>query len=137
MLKIDYLNNNEIFKNEVIACLSDWNNKTFYDEAITIIAIDNHKLVGFYQIKAHDNDNTNLSPWLANVYIVPHKRKMGYSRKLLETIPSVLKDLGYDTLYSHTRLINYYEKFGWEYLCPLDKGDGIKRAIYIFKIKGS
>ena len=59
---------------------------------------------------------------------------MGYSRKLLETIPSVLKDLGYDTLYSHTRLINYYEKFGWEYLCPLDKGDGIKRAIYIFKI---
>lgn len=137
MLKIDYLNNNEIFKNEVIACLSDWNNKTFEDEAITIIAIDNHELVGFYQIKAHDNDNTNYSPWLANVYIVPQKRKMGYSRKLLETIPSVLKDLGYDTLYSHTRLINYYEKFGWAYLCPLDKGDGIKRAIYIFKIKGS
>ena len=39
MLKIDYLNNNEIFKNEVIACLNDWNNKTFEDEAITIIAI--------------------------------------------------------------------------------------------------
>ena len=39
MLKIDYLNNNEIFKNDVIACLNDWNNKTFYDEAITIIAI--------------------------------------------------------------------------------------------------
>lgn len=48
MLKIDYLNNNEIFKNEVIACLSDWNNKTFEDEAITIIAIDNLELVGFY-----------------------------------------------------------------------------------------
>ena len=97
MLKIDYLNNNEIFKNDVIACLNDWNNKTFEDEAITIIAINNHELVGFYQIKAHDNDNTNLSPWLANVYIVTQKRKMGYSRKLLKTISSVLKDLGYDS----------------------------------------
>jgi len=137
MLKIDYLKNNEIFKNDVIACLNDWNNKTFEDEAITIIAIDNHELVGFYQIKAHDNDNTNLSPWLTNVYIVPHKRKMGYSRKLLETIPSVLKDLGYDTLFLHTKLINYYEKFGWEILFPFEKNDGIKRNIYIFKIKGS
>ena len=91
MLKIDYLNNNEIFKNEVIACLSDWNNKTFEDETITIIAIDNHELVGFYQIKAHDNDNTNYSPWLTNVYIVPHKRKMGYSRKLLKTISFCFK----------------------------------------------
>ena len=110
MLKIDYLNNNEIFKNDVIACLNDWNNKTFEDEAITIIAIDNHKLVGFYQIKAHDNDNTNYSPWLANVYIVPQKRKMGYSRKLLETIPSVLKDLGYEeqTWYQKDESIKRY-----------------------------
>ena len=130
MLKIDYLNNNEIFKNEVIACLSDWNNKTFEDEAITIIAIDNLELVGFYQIKAHDNDNTNYSPWLANVYIVPQKRKMGYSRKLLETIPSVLKDLGYDTLYSHTRLINYYEKFGAVFIKKLKSGE----SLYKFEI---
>lgn len=134
MLKIDYLNNNEIFKDDVIACLNDWNNKTFEDEAVTIIAIDNHELVGFYQIKEHDNDNTNLSPWLANVYIIPSKRKLGYSRKLLESIPTILKDLGYDTLYLHTKLIDYYDKFGWEKLMPFIKNDGIERNIYIFKI---
>ena len=47
MLKIDYLNNNEIFKDDVVACLNDWNNKTFEDEAITILAKDNHEVVGF------------------------------------------------------------------------------------------
>jgi GNAT superfamily N-acetyltransferase len=135
MLKIDYLHNNERFKNDIITYLNNWNNKTFDNEAVTVIALDNHELVGFYQIKAHDNDNTNLSPWLTNVYIVPEKRKNGYSRKLLETIPSVLKDLGYDIIFLHTKLINYYEKFGWEILCPFEKNDGIKRNIYIFKFK--
>lgn len=135
MLKIDYLHNNKKFKNDVITYLNNWNNKTFDNEAVTVIAIDNHELVGFYQIKAHDNDNTNLSPWLTNVYIVPEKRKNGYSRKLLETIPSVLKDLGYDIIFLHTKLINYYEKFGWEILCPFEQNDGIKRNIYIFKGK--
>lgn len=135
MLKIDYLHNNERFKNDIITYLNNWNNKTFDNEAVTVIAIDNHELVGFYQIKAHDNDNTNLSPWLTNVYIVPEKRKNGYSRKLLETIPSVLKDLGYDIIFLHTKLINYYEKFGWEILCPFEQNDGIKRNIYIFKGK--
>lgn len=135
MLKIDYLHNNKKFKNDVITYLNNWNNKTFDNEAVTVIALDNHELVGFYQIKAHDNDNTNLSPWLTNVYIVPEKRKNGYSRKLLETIPSVLKDLGYDIIFLHTKLINYYEKLGWEILCPFEKNDGIKRNIYIFKCK--
>lgn len=112
MIKITYLNHNEKYKNDVIKNLKEWNNKAFDDNDITIIATKDDELVGFYQIKDHDNDNTNFSPWLANVYIVPEKRKMGYSRKLLESIPNILKDLGYDMLYLHTKLINYYDKFG-------------------------
>ena len=56
------------------------------------------------------------------------------SRKLLESIPNILKDLGYDMLYLHTKLINYYDKFGWKKLMPFIKDDGIERNIYIFKI---
>lgn len=134
MIKITYLNHNEKYKNDVIKNLKEWNNKAFDDNDITIIATKDDELVGFYQIKDHDNDNTNFSPWLANVYIVPEKRKMGYSRKLLESIPNILKDLGYDMLYLHTKLINYYDKFGWKKLMPFIKDDGIKRNIYIFKI---
>lgn len=134
MIKITYLNHNEKYKNDVIKNLKEWNNKVFDDNDITIIATKDDELLGFYQIKDHDNDNTNFSPWLANVYIVPEKRKMGYSRKLLESIPNILKDLGYDMLYLHTKLINYYDKFGWKKLMPFIKDDGIERNIYIFKI---
>ena len=134
MIKITYLNHNEKYKNDVIKNLKEWNNKAFDDNDITIIATKDDELVGFYQIKDHDNDNTNFSPWLANVYIVPEKRKMGYTRKLLESIPNILKDLGYDMLYLHTKLINYYDKFGWKKLMPFIKDDGIERNIYIFKI---
>lgn len=134
MIKITYLNHNEKYKNDVIKNLKEWNNKAFDDNDITIIATKDDELVGFYQIKDHDNDNTNFSPWLANVYIVPEKRKMGYSRKLLKSIPNILKDLGYDMLYLHTKLINYYDKFGWKKLMPFIKDDGIERNIYIFKI---
>ena len=134
MIKTTYLNHNEKYKNDVIKNLKEWNNKAFDDNDITIIATKDDELVGFYQIKDHDNDNTNFSPWLANVYIVPEKRKMGYSRKLLESIPNILKDLGYDMLYLHTKLINYYDKFGWKKLMPFIKDDGIEKNIYIFKI---
>lgn len=134
MIKITYLNHNEKYKNDVIKNLKEWNNKAFDDNDITIIATKDDELVGFYQIKDHDNDNTNFSPWLANVYIVPEKRKMGYSRKLLKSIPNILKDLGYDMLYLHTKLINYYDKFGWKKLMPFIKDDGIEKNIYIFKI---
>lgn len=134
MIKITYLNHNEKYKNDVIKNLKEWNNKAFDDNDITIIATKDDELVGFYQIKDHDNDNTNFSPWLANVYIVPEKRKMGYSRKLFKSIPNILKDLGYDMLYLHTKLINYYDKFGWKKLMPFIKDDGIERNIYIFKI---
>jgi hypothetical protein len=54
--------------------------------------------------------------------------------ELLKSIPNILKDLGYDMLYLHTKLINYYDKFGWKKLMPFIKDDGIERNIYIFKI---
>lgn len=134
MIKIEYLNHNKKYKNDVIKNLKEWNNKSFDNKDITVIATKDNELVGFYQIKEHDNDNTSFSPWLANVYIIPSKRKLGYSKKLLESIPTILKDLGYDTLYLHTKLNDYYDKFGWKKLMSFIKDDGIKRSIYIFKI---
>ena len=47
---------------------------------------------------------------------------------------TILKDLGYDTLYLHTKLNDYYDKFGWKKLMSFIKDDGIERSIYIFKI---
>lgn len=100
---------------------------------ITIALLENAKLIGFYQIVEHDNDYTNYTPWIANVFIKEEYRGQGYGRKLIETIPSYMDKLGINTIYLHTRLNNLYEKFGWERLKPLNLNDDIKRYIYIRK----
>lgn len=74
MIKVEYLSNNKKYLINVINILKKWNNKSFNEKDITIIATENNKFIGFYQIKEHDNDNTSYSPWLANVFIVPQKK---------------------------------------------------------------
>ena len=105
-------------------------NKTY---PITIILLKDNKLIGFYQIVNHDNDNTSYTPWLANVFIKEEYRHQGYGRFLINTIPTYMDKLNIKTLYLHTRHQNLYEKFGWNLLEPLALPDGIKRNIYILK----
>lgn len=102
-------------------------NNTF---PITIILLLNNKLIGFYQILEHDNDQSSYTPWIANVYIKEKYRGLGYGRKLIESIPKFMENLHIKTIYLHTRHINLYEKFGFIKQQELDLGDNIKRFIY-------
>lgn len=97
---------------------------------ITIILLKDNKLIGFYQIVEHDNDNTSYTPWIANVYVLEEYRGLGYGRVLIESIPDFMKELNIKTIYLHTRQINLYEKFGFEKYQELVLGDNIKRFIY-------
>ena len=97
---------------------------------ITIILLKDNKLIGFYQIVEHDNDNTSYTPWIANVYVLEEYRGLGYGRVLIESIPDFMKELNIKTIYLHTRHINLYEKFGFEKYQELVLGDNIKRFIY-------
>ena len=99
----------------------------------TIILLDNDKLIGFYQIVEHDNDQTHYTPWIANVYIKEEYRHQGYGKILIKSIPDYLKKLNISPIYLHTRHKNLYEKFNWQLLSPLYLSDGIKRNIYILK----
>ena len=108
-----------------------FSNKSF----CKLILVENNELVGFISIFPEDcEEEKELTPWYATMYVKKEYRNHGYSRILNDAILKEAKYRGFLTLYLKTDLKNYYEKFGWEYLCPLDKGDGIKRAIYIFKI---
>ena len=97
---------------------------------ITIILLKDNKLIGFYQIVEHDNDNTSYTPWIANVYVLEEYRGLGYGSVLIESIPDFMKELNIKTIYLHTRHINLYEKFGFEKYQELVLGDNIKRFIY-------
>ncbi len=146
MFKINLLANNEKYINEITTELSLWLGKEEQkikktllngiknnSYPFTIIFENETELIGFYMIVKHDNDHTNYTPWLANLFIKKQYRKQGYGKILVTSIPSYMQRLNIKSLYLHTRLNNFYEKFGWKKLQKLDLKDGIIRNIYVLK----
>lgn len=145
MIEIKILDNlNDKYVNEVNDLLISWikvdnlenikngiKNKTY---PITIILLKDNVLIGFYQILEHDHDNTQYTPWIANVYIKEEYRGLGMGRILIESIPQFMKKLNIKTIYLHTRHVNLYEKFGFKKLEKLKLDDNIKRFIYTLNI---
>lgn len=79
------------------------------------------ELIGMYQITLSDLFvRPDLYPWLANVYIDPGFRGMGYGRVLLSSVRDNAKALGLSELFLFTTLNGIYEKFGWEYTGEID-----------------
>ena len=120
---------------EIKDILINWENSNtdILDDIATITLLDDDNLIGFYRIVLHDNDNTNYAPWIANIYIKEKYRNKGNGRYLINTIPNYLEKLNISNIYLHTRINNFYEKFGWHLLESLDLHDGIKRNIYALK----
>lgn len=90
---------------------------------VIYILLDNDNLIGMYEINEYDDVYTSLTPFLANVYIKEEYRGNGYSKKLIEDAKS-----RYDVLYLHSRINNYYEKFGFIYLGEFASKYGMKRV---------
>lgn len=101
---------------------------------ITIVLLKDKTLVGFYQIVDNDTKNSYLSPWIANVFIKEEFRNNGYGKMLINSIPKFMQKYNIKDIYLHTRLINFYEKFGWKKLEELKSDDNIKRNIYKLSI---
>ena len=127
--------NNTLYIKEIESILNNWDNSNtnILDDIATVLLLDDNKLIGFYRIVKHDNDNTTYTPWVANVYIKKEYRNKGYGKYLINSISNYLNKLNISCIYLHTRHENLYEKFGWQLLEPLDLQDGIKRNIYILK----
>ncbi len=93
--------------------------------------IINDTLIGFYEINEKDSiDDEKYTPYLANVYIKEEYRKQGYSTILINDAIEFIKKEGYKDLYLHSRIENYYEKYGFKFLKEVKTKYGNKR---IFK----
>ena len=78
-----------------------------------LILVDNNKLIGFISIFSEDcEEEKELKPWYATMYVKKEYRKKGYSRILNNAILKEAKSRGFTTIYLKTNLKNYYEKFG-------------------------
>jgi GNAT superfamily N-acetyltransferase len=78
-----------------------------------LILVDEDKLIGFISLFPFDGDEEKeLSPWYATMYVKKEYRGKGYSKLLNDAILEVARNRGFNEVYLKTELINYYEKFG-------------------------
>lgn len=113
-------------KKEKICCM--FSNNSF----CKLILVSNDKLIGFISIFPEDcEEEKELTPWYATMYVKKEYRNHGYSRILNDAILNEAKDRGFLTLYLKTDLKNYYEKFGAIFIKKLKSGE----SLYKFEIK--
>ena len=123
----EWANNKEENKKERIKAkkekiLNSFNNKSF----CKLILIDNNNLIGFISIFPKDcEEERELTPWYATMYVKEKYRNNGYSRILNDAILKEARNRGFSTLYLKTDLKNYYEKFGAIFIKKLKSGEDL------------
>lgn len=123
----EWANNKEENKKERIKAkkekiLNSFNNKSFGK----LILIDNNNLIGFISIFPKDcEEERELTPWYATMYVKERYRNNGYSRILNDAILKEAKNRGFSILYLKTDLKNYYEKFGAIFIKKLKSGEDL------------
>ena len=89
-----------------------------------LILIDDNKLIGFISLFPSDCDEEkDLTPWYATMYVKKEYRNLGCSRILHNAILTEARNRGFKVLYLKTDLNNYYEKFGAIFIKTLNSGE--------------
>ena len=82
------------------------------------------RILGGLGVIANDfHPRRDLSPNVCAVYVEEDARCQGVAGALLRLACRDMAQLGYPTLYLLTDHTAFYERYGWEYLCPV-RGDG-------------
>lgn len=117
----------ERIENKIDKIKKYWNNNDY----CKLILLDNDNLVGFISIFPQDGEEElNLSPWYATMYVKEEYRGRGLSKILNDAILKEAKKRGYNRIYLKTELVNYYEKFGATYLKNISDNE----KVYYFDI---
>jgi GNAT superfamily N-acetyltransferase len=94
------------------------------DSFCKLILLDGAELIGFISLFPEDcEEEKELSPWYATMYVKKEYRKCGYSRMLNDAILKEAKNRGFKTIYLKTNLKNYYEKLGAIFIKKLKSGE--------------
>ena len=121
----EWANNKEENKSERIEIKKEkicnaFNNKFF----CKLILIDNDDLIGFISIFPNDcEEEMELTPWYATMYVKEKYRNNGYSRILNDAILKEARNRKITIIYLKTNLQNYYEKFGAIFVKKLKSGE--------------
>lgn len=95
----------------------------------------NTQIVGGLGVIANDfHPRVDLTPNVCAVYTEAAHRCCGIAGALLDTVCRDLHKYGVDTVYLLTDHTAFYERYGWEYLCPVTaNGEDRPARMYIHR----
>ena len=84
----------------------------------TFVALEGDTLLGTASIIEHDmSTRTELSPWMASVYVAPEFRNRGVGSALVRAVMEEAPRLGLERLYLITPdKVRFYSRLGWQVL---------------------
>lgn len=89
-----------------------------------LILINGDELIGFISIFPYDSEEEkDLTPWYATMYVKKEHRGLGYSKILNDAILNEAKNRGFKEIYLKTDLVNYYDKFGAIFIKMMNSGE--------------
>ena len=87
-------------------------------------ALDGERIIGGLGLIENDfHGRKDLRPNVCAVYTEPEYRGRGVAGALLAAVYGDMKAAGVSPLYLLTDHTGFYERYGWEYLCPV-RSDG-------------
>lgn len=83
---------------------------------MTYIGVINAECIGTISLVANDlRERSDLTPWLAALYIRDDHRRQGYAQELIYKVIETAAGMMYRKLYLRTETAaGYYQKLGWQ-----------------------
>ena len=89
------------------------------------------EIIGSYGLITNDfNSRHDLWPWFAALYIEKSERGKALGAQLLEHGRQEAAKLGFPTVYLVTDHVDYYEKYGWQYIADAYDVGGEATRVY-------
>lgn len=110
-------------KEAYLRCMDDYlDHKTEYG---WYFCLDNERIVGGLGVIDNDfHEREDLTPNVCAVYTEEEYRNNGIAGALLEKAVEDLRSKGISPVYLVTDHTGFYERYGWEFLCPVREKDG-------------
>ena len=93
------------------------------------LAMDGEAILGGMGVIENDfHDRKDLAPNVCAVYTDESYRGQGIAGELLDLVCKDMASMGISTLYLVTDHTALYERYGWEFFCMAEGGDGPARV---------
>ena len=84
-----------------------------------------NQIIGGMGVIENDfHDRKDLAPNICSLYVSPKVRRTGIAGKLLDEVCRDVLAEGIEKIYLVTEHENFYERYGWEFLCMATEDGG-------------